>query len=236
MIFEGAAFSLFLLVALIVLLIIPALRKLPGLGVFPTVIIIVLVVWQRGDGWISLGLLPPQSWVRTILMSVAFGTVIALSSTIFIEPLSERLTGAQLDLSALGPIRGNLTAALAWISAAWFVAATLEEIIFRGFMMRELARVLGTGFLANSLNIVTTSIVFGLAHWYQSRAGALSTGLISLLLGTLFIWNDFHLWLLILTHGVIDTVGILLIYVGWDNRLKDLFFKNEETANSPETP
>lgn len=232
----GSAFSSTLLLILAIMLVLPALRKRPGLGIFPTLLVIALVVWMRGGGWASLGLTQPESWWRTVSLSTIYGTLIALVSTALIEPLSERWTGAQHDLSALGPIRGNLKATMAWIGAAWLVAATLEEIIFRGFMMRELARILGTNSSANLANVFATSIVFGLAHWYQSRAGALSTGLVSVMLGALFIWNDFQLWLLILTHGMIDTVGLLLIYLGWDRRLKRLFFPIEGTADQPEFP
>lgn len=223
--FESTQFSALILTVLSILLIVPSLRKQPGIGVIPSLLIIGLILWQRREGWQALGLTAPGSWLATIGSSLIFGILIALLSVMVVEPLSERLTGAEHDLSALGTIRGNLRATLTWVAAAWLMAATLEEIVFRGFMMREFARLLGTGAAANLLNILITSMVFGLAHWYQSRAGALSTGMVSLALGALFIWNEFQLWLLILTHGVIDTVGLLLIYSGGDERLKNIFFR-----------
>jgi membrane protease YdiL (CAAX protease family) len=221
-------FSIGLLGFIAVLLVIPSLRKLPGIGVLPTLMIITLVVRLRGAGWEQIGLVRPLSWAHTIGFGLLFGILIALASTIIIEPLSERLTGARHDLSALGTLRGDLQNTLVWISAAWLMAATLEEIIFRGFMMRELAQLLGTSVVANTLNILITSIIFGFAHWYQSRAGALSTGIVSVLLGAIFVWNEFNLWLLIFTHGFIDTLGLLLIYLGWDENLNHILFKDEE--------
>ena len=230
MMLESPLFSALLLSILALLLILPSLRKMPGMGVIPAVFIIALVTWLRGEGWEAVGLTPPASWIRILGLSTLVGSLIAITAAIVIEPVSERLTGAQHDLSALGTIRGNLKNTLVWIAAAWLTAATLEELIFRGFMMRELASLLGTTFMANTFNILVISVVFGLAHWYQSKAGALSTGIISLLLGALFIWNDFRLWLLVLTHGVIDSVGLLLIFLGWDQHLNRLIFRAPVTT------
>jgi membrane protease YdiL (CAAX protease family) len=225
-------FSIFLLAFLVVLLVVPSLRRMPGLGVIPAILIIAFVVWQRGDHWAAIGLIRPESWSRTIGLSLIFGTLIALAAVMIIEPLTERWTGTRHDLSALGALRGKLRNTLTWIAAAWLTAATLEEMIFRGFMMRELASLMGVGPTVNVLNVLTTSIVFGCAHWYQGKPGALSTGIVSLMLGAIFIWNDFRLWLLIFTHGMIDTIGLLLIFLGWDQRLKRLIFRSHTHAQT----
>jgi membrane protease YdiL (CAAX protease family) len=225
MIVESSLISASILALLAVLMILPSLRRLPGIGVIPAMIVIALVTWWRGDGLEAIGLVQPDSWLQVIGLSVLFGLLIALASTVIIEPLSDRWTGVEHDLSALGEIKGNLRNTLTWITAAWAMAATIEEIIFRGYMMREIADLFGTSFTAVILNILGTSIVFGLAHWYQGKAGALSTGIVGSLLGVLFVWNDFQLWLLILTHGMIDTIGLLLIYLGWDEQLNHVIFK-----------
>jgi membrane protease YdiL (CAAX protease family) len=229
---ESSLLSASILLLLAVLMILPSLRKLPGLGVILAIMIIGVVVWLRGDGWAAIGLVQPESWLETIGMSILLGGLIALASTTVVEPLSERWTGAKHDLSALGTVRGNIQNTLTWIAAAWLTAATLEEFIFRGFMMREVASLVGMSLPANIINTLIVSVVFGLAHWYQSKAGALSTGIVSLLLGALFIWNGFRLWLLIMTHGMIDTVGLLMIYLGWDERLKRLIFRSKDLSRS----
>jgi membrane protease YdiL (CAAX protease family) len=101
------------------------------------------------------------------------------------------------------------------------VVVFLEEIIFRGYMMGEIARLIGTSQLALAVNLMLSSVLFGLAHWYQGKSGALSTGIIGALLGMLFITSGFNLWLPILTHGFIDTIGLLLVYLNADRFLKD---------------
>jgi len=70
-----------------------------------------------------------------------------------------------------------------------------------------------------------------LAHWYQGPGGALSTGIVGLLLGALFIWSGKNLWLLIFSHGFIDTIGIALISVDGDKFLRRVLWgKERETT------
>jgi hypothetical protein len=67
---------------------------------------------------------------------------------------------------------------------------------------------------------ISLALVFGLSHGYQGGAGMLSTGIVGLLLGVIFVWNGFSLWLPIFVHGFIDTVGISMIALGWDKALQ----------------
>jgi membrane protease YdiL (CAAX protease family) len=97
----------------------------------------------------------------------------------------------------------------------------VEEIIFRGYVMGEIAELIGASEAALAVNVILSSVLFGLAHWYQGKSGALSTGIIGAVLGILFIASGFSLWLPILTHGFIDTIGLFLIYVNADKILKE---------------
>jgi len=40
-------------------------------------------------------------------------------------------------------------------------------------------------------------------------------------LSFLFIASGFNIWLPILTHGVVDTIGLFLIYINADKLLKE---------------
>ena len=59
-------------------------------------------------------------------------------------------------------------------------AGVCEEFLYRGFAMAALQRAgLGTW-----LSVLMTSVLFGLAHLYQGRAGIVGTGLVGLLFGS----------------------------------------------------
>jgi uncharacterized protein len=203
-----------------VLLVVTGLKKQPGLGVLAALVVIGAVVWSRGDGWAALGFAAPVSWWSTVALALALGVALQLLSVVLVEPLAERLTGAKHDHSVVAGVKGNPKAFALWMVLVWLVVAPFEEIIFRGFLMTEVARILGTSTWAHVANVVFASAVFGLAHGYQGRSGVVSTGIIAVLLGWVFVASGFDLWLVILTHGFIDTVGIAAIATGADEAVR----------------
>lgn len=213
--------SLIILILVAVVILITSFRRVPGIGVVVALVIIGLLIWLRGGGLIGLGFFPPESWKETILWSFLLGIAIQFASTLFLEPFSDRVTKSTTDHSLFEGLRGNLKIFLLLLVSVWVLVAFLEEIIFRGYMMGDIAELIGTSKPALAVNLILTSILFGSAHWYQGRSGALSTGIVGVVLGILFIARGFNLWLPILTHGFIDTVGLFLIYINGDKFLKE---------------
>lgn len=207
------------------LLIITGLKKQPGFGILGAVIIIVLFLISRGDSLRVIGLGWPESWVKTIFWGFFFGILIQLISVIIIEPLSEKITGTKHDHSVIESVKGSWKAYLQWLLVVWIFVAILEEGVFRGFLMTEMIHILGDGTPGLFISVFFTSVVFGLSHGYQSRSGIISTGIVGVILGVIFILSDFNLWLAIFTHGFIDTIGIGLIAIGGDKYLQNRFWK-----------
>ena len=59
------------------------------------------------------------------------------------------------------------------VATVWILVTFAEEIIFRGDMMGDIAELIGTSKIALAVNLILSSILFGLAHWYQGRSDAL---------------------------------------------------------------
>ncbi|HMD82370.1 MAG TPA: CPBP family intramembrane glutamic endopeptidase [Anaerolineales bacterium] len=213
--------SLLILIFVAAIILITSFRRVPGIGVVIALAIIGLLIWLRGDGLMGLGFFPPENWGMTILWSFLLGVAIQFGSTLLLEPFSDKVTNSRTDHSLFESLRGNLKNFLLLLVAVWVLVACLEEIIFRGYMMGDIAELFGTSKPALAVNLILTSILFGLAHWYQGRSGALSTGIIGAVLGILFITSGFNLWLPVLTHGFIDTIGLFLIYINADKFLKE---------------
>ena len=70
--------------------------------------------------------------------------------------------------------------------------------------------------------VIISSILFGIAHRYQGMAGMISTGIVGLFFGIIFIKNKNGLWLTILTHGVYDVIGITFIFMDIDKKVYGL--------------
>lgn len=218
----SALASLALVLGVSALLVGTGLTKRPGLGVLGALLVVGLTLWLRGDGPGALGFAAPDAWWRTVLLALGLGVAIQLLSVTLVEPWAERWTDEAHDHAIVDGVRGSWRAFGLWMLVVWLFVAPLEEVVFRGFLMTETARLLGTSPWATAINVVLGAVVFGLAHGYQGRSGVLSTGVAGALLGLVFVASGFDLWLAILTHGFIDTVGIALIAVGGDRALRRL--------------
>ena len=214
-------FSIFLIILVSLLVLLASMRRLPDLGVLLSLIVIALVVWRRPGGLEQLGFFPVDSWPRTLAFSFCLGTLVSLGAIVLLEPLTERLTGVPHDLRLVEHLRGDLRATLKLLPLVWLLVAPVEEVLFRGFLMNELALLLGAGTPALLLNLLLSSTLFGLAHWYQGPSGVLSTAVVGVILGAVFIWADFNIWPAIFTHAFVDTVSLVLLYLNWDHKLKD---------------
>jgi membrane protease YdiL (CAAX protease family) len=150
----------------------------------------------RGLGWRAVGLNRPRSWPRTLLWASAIAAAVQAVGIFVLDPLLERAFRPPADLSELRPLVGNLPLALAGLLVVWTFAAFGEELVYRGYLMSRAADVgNGTrGAWACSLALVVA--LFGVAHAYT------------------YILSGRNLWLPILTHGLIDTIGLALIYLG----------------------
>jgi membrane protease YdiL (CAAX protease family) len=206
-------------------LIVTGIRKKAQLGILLAVGLIFISSRLGLTSFAQIGFVPPENWFRTVLLGLLTGCGLSLLSIIVIQPLVENLTRQPHDVSIVDGIRGNWKALIPWLALIWTVAAFGEELLFRGYMMSQLIKLLGTGSLALIINIFLTAAIFGLAHAYQGRSGIWSAGIIGLFLGSLYVLSGFNLWLPILTHGVIDTVELILMSRGADRPLRELIWK-----------
>lgn len=195
----------------------------PGIGVILALVIIGVVLWLRRSGLHSIGFICPVSWMKTLALGLILGTLFQLASLVLLDPLIEYITNTPTDLSEFESMRGNAGVLLNWLLVVWILVVFVEEIVFRGFLMTELKKLLGEAPTQLYMNLILTSALFGLAHWYQGPSGVLSTGIIGLVLGGIFIRSGFTLWLPIFVHGFIDTLGLTLIYLNADSYFKELW-------------
>jgi membrane protease YdiL (CAAX protease family) len=218
-------FSFGLVVLITVIVVLAGIKKQPGIGIIIAVIIlgvaIVLGKLKLGD----IGFSAPKSWLTTILWSLGLGILVAFVSTLIIEPAAELIAGQPHDLSIFKKMRGNWRQFLLMLGMAWILASFLEESIFRGFLMSAIGSLIGNSGIFASIGLLISAVVFGLAHWYQGKSGAISSTIIGLLIGDIFIWSGYNLWMPILTHGVIDAIGLILIFLNKDAVLKKVLWK-----------
>lgn len=210
-----------------IVLVLVAAYRVPYVSPYASVLIgaglAIALVWATaGAPVVELGLSPPRCIGRTLAIGIVAGVALVLVSRLMLTPLIERLTGIRRDLSAVEYLHGNGRAVLALLPAVWLSAGICEEVVYRGYLISQLAKLCGNSREALLASTALAAIGFGLAHWHQGLTGMLVTGSLGLLFGLLFLQQSRNLWVNMIAHIVADTVSLSLIGLNWDGWLDAL--------------
>jgi membrane protease YdiL (CAAX protease family) len=173
-----------------------------------------LSLWLRKSGWREIGLGRPASWRRTILTGVGIFLPWSALDWWVVIPLVQRITGQSIDLSEFASVRGNLGALLFWVALSWTLAAFGEEMVWRGYLLNRLADLLGRSRAGWVLSLIVMGLLFGWGHNYQGSAGLLLNIYDGLVFGVLYLASGRNLWLAVIEHGLGNTLGFVLVYLG----------------------
>ncbi len=184
---------------------------------FATIVLLMLWLKARGEGLAKFGLIRPR------LRDIAFGLGLAAASIMLdsvvrsvTTPLIVEWTGANphLDQQTFAAIKGDLGTYLIVLPSVWLFAGLGEEFLFRGYLLTRLAEVFGRSRSAWALAIVGQAFAFGLSHWYQGPVGMVPIAVGAVLTGIVTTAWGRNLWPAIIAHGLIDTLGFTLLYLG----------------------
>ncbi len=193
------------------------------IGAFIIAIAISLIARKHGS-FRDMGFRSPESWPKLLGTTLVYGLIIQMVFTIIIEPGLERLTGDAVDISAFDGVRGDFVNFLLLMGLGWIVGGFLEEFTFRGFIVGRVRWLLGSGVAATWVAVLVAAVPFGLAHLYQGITGMIATGIIGFVLGAVYVYHRFNLWYSVFTHGFINTLGIISIYIDVDRDMNRWLF------------
>ncbi len=169
----------------------------------------------KGKGFSALGFQRENVTVKNI---VVLAPLVALGLFAFyvflLVPGVTKLTGVPIDYSSFDQLKGNLPACLIALLLVWASAGFGEEIIFRGYFMRQLVKFFGESKVSIVLNIVLLSCFFGFMHSYQGITGQIVAGTIGAILALIFYLRKYDLWFVVAVHGIFDTIAIICVYFG----------------------
>lgn len=195
------------------LVLLTAIEWLPT-PTIPMLVVAWVSLWMRRVGWRGVGLHSPGSWRKIILIGLAGGIGYQALDVLVIAPLLERITGIPIDLSQFDLLQGDLLLTIFALIFSWSLAAFGEEMVFRGYLMHRLVDIFPNTDNRWMIALVTSAALFSIGHLYQGFTGVIDTFLAGIFLGALYVYSGRNLWLPILTHGVINTAGFLLLYWG----------------------
>ena len=152
-----------------------------------------------------------KDWFKTLVIGVGLGSVIGLITNPAFDLIAENLTGQKIDLSQFAGVHQNAGAYIELLIVALIFGGIVEELCFRGFFIGWGIQLFATR--ATLPLIIVSSAAFAIGHFYQGVAGGISTGLFSVLMGTIYVVLDRKLLPLILIHAVSNFWGVTEIYL-----------------------
>ncbi len=183
----------------------------------PILVVLALISFRLRDGWSALGLRWPVSWRRIISIALGAAVLRIMVGTLVIEPVTAHFWPPAVAPDGMNDIAGHWIDALKWFLLVWTFAAFGEEIGYRGYLLNRAADAGGRSKAAYWVAVVLASVLFGYGHYYKGPAGIVDSGMAGLILGAAYVLSGRNLWVCILAHGFIDTIGLVAVFFGWSS-------------------
>lgn len=191
------------------------------------IITILLFTYWNDKSLTRIGLQPNFSFLKTIGIALLLFVVTIPILDFIIQPLVNKITGEIADYSAFKSIGGNFPKYSKYFLFILISAGFGEEILFRGFLFRQLKIIIPEFKFKTILIIVLSAIFFSLPHLYQGPSGLIMTFIFGIIFATVYVKSNYNLWVTILLHGLIDSMFITLAYfdkLNYYNLSNGLFF------------
>lgn len=119
------------------------------------IIIIANYIEYKGKPFSALGFKREKFNVKNLLVHAP---LVALGLFVFyvfvVVPGIEIVTGIPIDYSNMNQLEGNFGLSIVWLLIVWATAGFGEEIIFRGYLMRQFIKFFGDGKISLAINIL----------------------------------------------------------------------------------
>jgi len=181
--------------------------------------VIVFTLWlinHRGNGLRNLGVKRPEKVLKIIGLGfglMLLGIIVAGAAQEFLISLPG-IPLPESDLSRFSSLEGNLPVLFFWLVTVWTTVAFGEELIWRAFLLDRLGTLFGKGVLQNSVVVLLSAALFGLAHFYQGTMGMITAGILGGLYVLAYRKLGRNLWVVFIAHGLTDTLSIISTYSG----------------------
>ena len=153
---------------------------------------LIMILWLSKEPWRKFGLVRP-SWVLDAVCGVAiwFCHIVSYQIVRFFLP------AWMFDKSPPYHIRPDNVFAFLLVFVSCISGVFLEELVFRGYLVTRLERLLRSSWLA----VLISASLFGSLHLYQGIGHAITTAVMGLIYASAFCWRR-SLWPLCVAHAV----------------------------------
>ena len=179
----------------------------------------------RGKTWQSLGWVSAHFKTRMVVFGIAVGAAYFVVEIYLLEPFATTMIGDTPDISDVKKIvAGNFGGYIIFLILAWSLAAFLEEIVGRGYLLNRLVDLMGPSTIPIFFAVLISSIAFGIMHSDQGIAGGVLAFIFAATMCLLYFKTNRSLIAPIMAHGMFDTLALTLIYLEIDPNPSNTFF------------
>jgi membrane protease YdiL (CAAX protease family) len=168
-----------------------------------------LMIRHQGLG--SLGLVRPTR-DHLVLGTATFAVLWSVFQLGVTIPAANHLSGRRQDMGVFADVEGNLGLLLVLVLLSWTLAAFVEEVAFRGFLLTRLREAIGPGRAGLIVAVLVSSVLFGALHSEQGTVGVVVVALDAAAFCALRLHFG-TLWAPVLAHGFNNTLGLVAFFV-----------------------
>jgi hypothetical protein len=186
-------------------------------GLFWSLTTLIIATWRmkvRNVSWKDLGLRKPESFKKTLFVTIGILIAIVLSIMAFemikdYLPFSlEQKNYSENSASKFGNLKGNWLLFFT-IMPAVLLESMLEELLDRGFLINWFEKLFSQTTVATILAVILQALIFGFRHSYDLSDRSIRVGLIGLIMGIAYVKFGRNLWPLIIAHCLLNTMSMI---------------------------
>ena len=200
-------------------------------GLFVVGLAVAMAILLRRASVGDFGLTAPASWLATLAFTLGWLALMLAYSPVA-DRIARRFVAKPPTLGAFRALQQSRLKLLAGIVIAWILGGFLEELVFRGVVLRAIEALLGpvaSSPAASAVAILVAAAGAGVIHLYQGPRAVLIIVQLSALFGLLFVVSGHNLWTVVLCHGLYDTVAFVRFATG-----KSRYAKFADDARQPD--
>ncbi len=186
-------------------------------------IVMIGLVWlslrTRKMAWKDIGLVFAfRGWkdFRQVLLKSLIVFLVGMLGFLLGSVIMVNISGIPepADMSGYSFLSDHIIWLVLMLIGVWTSSAIGEEIIYRGYLINRLADVFPSTRYKDTIAVLGSAVIFGLAHYQWGTTGIVQTALMGLAIGICYLKMGRRLLIMILAHAYMDTILIVQIFLG----------------------
>jgi len=184
-------------------------------GVVAVLVGAIAALWltvRRGGSLADIGLVRPRRWLTVPAWVLGIVITFIAAQALVPQLIAPFFDLPAPDMSRYDFIRGHALAAISMALLLPLTAAIPEEVVYRGFLIRQFTRLYGNGQSSAILAVLSQAIIFGAVHFQWGLGGIVMTSIMGLVWGSAYLLCGRNLWIVIMAHSAAHIALVLQLY------------------------